>query len=64
METALREAIHPDSIGRWARTLASRPHVAGTPAQIATRDSVIGWHRIAGLEARYDSLIVYLPHPA
>jgi N-acetylated-alpha-linked acidic dipeptidase len=63
LERVLLEAIHPDSIGRWARTLASRPHVAGTPEQIATRDSVLEWHRAAGLEARYDSMLHYMPHP-
>jgi N-acetylated-alpha-linked acidic dipeptidase len=63
LETALLDVIHPDSIGRWARTLASRPHVAGTEGQIVTRDSVIRWHRAAGLEARFDSLILYMPHP-
>jgi N-acetylated-alpha-linked acidic dipeptidase len=63
LERVLLEAIHPDSIGRWSRTLASRPHVAGTPEQIATRDSVLAWHRAAGLEAWYDSMLHYMPHP-
>ncbi|MFW6040125.1 MAG: M20/M25/M40 family metallo-hydrolase [Gemmatimonadota bacterium] len=62
-EEALIDAIRPDSLRRWARGLASRTHVAGTPGQRATRDSVIGWMRAAGIEASYDSLILYLPHP-
>ncbi len=62
-ESALIEAIRPDSLRRWARGLAARTHVAGTPGQLATRDSVIGWMRAAGIEASYDSLVLYLPHP-
>ncbi len=62
-EQALLGAIDPDSVGRWARTLAARPHVAGTPGQVATRDSVIAWHTAAGIEAGYDSLMLYMPHP-
>ena len=62
-EQALLDAIHTDSIGRWARTLAMRPHMAGTPGQVATRDSVIGWHTAGGIDAGYDSLMLYMPHP-
>jgi N-acetylated-alpha-linked acidic dipeptidase len=62
-EQALLDLVQPDSVGRWARTLASRPHVAGTPGQVATRDSVIGWHAAAGVEAAYDSMLLYMPHP-
>lgn len=62
-ERALLSRVQPDSVGRWARTLAVRPHVAGTPGQVATRDSVIAWHRAAGIEAGYDSLVLYMPHP-
>jgi len=62
-EQALLGRIQADSVGRWARTLAARPHVAGTPGQVATRDSVIAWHTAAGIEAGYDSLLLYMPHP-
>jgi len=62
-EDLLLRSIHPDSVGRWARTLAARPHMAGTPGQVATRDSVIGWHAAAGIDAGYDSLVLYMPHP-
>jgi N-acetylated-alpha-linked acidic dipeptidase len=62
-ERVLLTRIHPDSTGRWARTLGARPHVAGTPGQVATRDSVIAWHTAAGIDAGYDSLVVYMPHP-
>ncbi len=62
-EQILLDAIHSDSIGRWASTLAMRPHMAGTPGQVVTRDSVIGWHTAAGIDAGYDSLMLYMPHP-
>ncbi|NNK47281.1 MAG: M20/M25/M40 family metallo-hydrolase [Gemmatimonadetes bacterium] len=62
-EQVLLDAIHPDSAGRWASTLAARPHVAGTPGQVATRDSVVAWHGAAGIDGGYDSLVLYMPHP-
>ncbi|MFO7587684.1 MAG: M20/M25/M40 family metallo-hydrolase [Gemmatimonadota bacterium] len=62
-EEALRAAVRPDSMARWARALASRPHVAGTEGQRRTRDSVVAWMREAGLEVGYDSLELYMPHP-
>lgn len=62
-EGTLIDAIRPDSLRRWARGLAARTHVAGTAGQLATRDSVVGWMRAAGVEASYDSLVLYLPHP-
>lgn len=62
-ESSLLDAIDADSAARWAMTLAARPHVAGTPAQVATRDSVLSWHAAAGIEAAYDSLLLYLPQP-
>jgi len=62
-ERALVSAVEPDSVARWARGLAARSHVAGTPGQAATRDSVVAWHRAAGIEVTYDSLVIYLPQP-
>jgi N-acetylated-alpha-linked acidic dipeptidase len=62
-EELLINAIEADSVARWARGLAAEPHVAGTAGQIATRDSVLAWHREAGIEATYDSLILYMPQP-
>ncbi|MFQ5529770.1 MAG: PA domain-containing protein, partial [Gemmatimonadota bacterium] len=62
-EQALMEVIVPDSVARWARGLSAEPHVAGTPGQVATRDSVLMWFRDAGIEATYDSLVLYLPQP-
>lgn len=62
-EAILLEAIEPDSIKRWARALGARPHVAGTPEQALTRDSVLAWMARAGLDTRSDTLVAYLPHP-
>lgn len=62
-ERLLLSTIEADSAARWARGLAARSHVAGTPAQTATRDSVVRWMRAAGLEVAYDSLVIYLPQP-
>lgn len=62
-ERALVSAVEADSVARWARSLAARSHVAGTPGQVATRDSVVAWHRAAGIEVAYDSLVIYLPQP-
>ncbi|MFW6039521.1 MAG: M20/M25/M40 family metallo-hydrolase [Gemmatimonadota bacterium] len=62
-ERALVSAVEADSVARWARALAARSHVAGTPGQAATRDSVVAWHRAAGIEVAYDSLVIYLPQP-
>jgi len=39
------------------------PHVAGTPAQAATRDYVIDKVRAWGLEAWTKEYTVYIPHP-
>lgn len=63
VERVLVETIQPDSAARWARGLAARSHVAGTPGQVATRDSVVGWLRGFGIEVAYDSLVLYLPQP-
>jgi N-acetylated-alpha-linked acidic dipeptidase len=62
-EAALLRHIWPDTSARYATGLSSRPHVAGTPGQVVTRDSVMAWLRESGLEAGYDSLILYLPQP-
>ncbi|MEJ2482639.1 MAG: M20/M25/M40 family metallo-hydrolase [Gemmatimonadota bacterium] len=62
-ERALRSAIDPDTVARFATGLSSRSHMAGTPGQRATRDSVIAWLTAAGLEVGYDSLVLYLPQP-
>ena len=62
-ERALRAAIDPDTVARFATGLSSRSHMAGTPGQRATRDSVVAWMETAGLEVGYDSLVLYMPQP-
>ncbi|MCL7970260.1 MAG: M20/M25/M40 family metallo-hydrolase [marine benthic group bacterium] len=62
-ERALRSAIDPDTVARYATGLSNRSHMAGTPGQRATRDSVVEWLTAAGLEVGYDSLVLYLPQP-
>ena len=62
-ERALRRAIDPDTVARFARGLSNRSHMAGTPGQRATRDSVVAWLTAAGIEVGYDSLVLYMPQP-
>lgn len=62
-ERGLLGGIREDSIARWARALGAVPHVAGTPAQAATRDSVLAWLMGRGIESAYDTFLVYLPQP-
>ena len=45
------------------RTLSASPHMAGTPAQAATRDYVIAQLRSWGLETWTKEYLVYLPQP-
>src|SRR6266545_3555306 len=51
------------SARRLTYDLARVPHVAGTPAQAATRDYVIDRMRAWGLETWTKEYTVYLPHP-
>jgi N-acetylated-alpha-linked acidic dipeptidase len=51
------------SARRLTYELTRAPHVAGTPAQAATRDYVLERLRAWGLEAWSKEYTVYLPHP-
>ncbi len=51
------------SVRRMSRALSAVPHVAGTPAQAATRDSVVAWMRSWGLETWVKTYSVYIPRP-
>ncbi len=51
------------SARRLTHDLTRAPHVAGTPAQAATRDYVLDRLRAWGLEAWSKEYTVYLPHP-
>src|SRR5213592_369385 len=46
-----------------SRDLTRVPHMAGTPAQAATRDYVLGQLRAWGLETWAKEYLVYLPQP-
>jgi N-acetylated-alpha-linked acidic dipeptidase len=51
------------SVRRLTYDLTRAPHVAGTPAQAATRDYVLERLRAWGLEAWSKEYTVYLPYP-
>ncbi len=51
------------SVRRMSRALTVVPHMAGTPAQAATRDYVIHEMRAWGLETWTKEYTVYLPQP-
>jgi N-acetylated-alpha-linked acidic dipeptidase len=51
------------SMRRMSRDLSAVPHVAGTPAQAATRDYVLQQLRSWGIEAWSKEYTVYLPQP-
>jgi N-acetylated-alpha-linked acidic dipeptidase len=51
------------SARRLTLDLTRTPHVAGTPAQVATRDYVLERLRAWGLEAWSKEYTVYLPYP-
>ena len=52
----------PDSARRIARALSIEPHIAGTPAQMRTRDYVNAELSKLGLRVETRSYRVYLPH--
>ena len=51
------------SVRRLSRDLAAVPHMAGTPAQAATRDYVLERMRSWGIDAWSKEYTVYLPQP-
>jgi N-acetylated-alpha-linked acidic dipeptidase len=53
----------PDSASAHSRILSREAHVAGTPAQIRTRDYVLGRMSAWGLETESREYVVWLPHP-
>lgn len=61
--TEARLLAVPDTVSprEWTRELSRRPHVAGTPAQAATRDFVIDSMRAWGLETWVKAYDVYIP---
>src|SRR5690606_20101564 len=63
LELEARLRAIPDTMAaqRHARTLAARPHVAGTPAQVATADYVVRQMASWGLDTVRAEFEVYLP---
>lgn len=51
------------SVRHMSRTLSAVPHMAGTPAQAATRDFALERMRAWGLEAWSKEYTVYIPQP-
>jgi len=51
------------SVHRMSRDLSAVPHMAGTPAQAATRDYVLERMRSWGIDAWSKEYTVYLPQP-
>lgn len=62
LEAVLRAAPDTASAARHARMLAARPHVAGTPAQLATADYVLRAMASWGLDTARQEFEVYLPY--
>jgi N-acetylated-alpha-linked acidic dipeptidase len=61
LEARLRAVPDTQSAQQHARTLAARPHVAGTPAQIATAEYVVRQMASWGLDTTRAEYEVYLP---
>ncbi|RMF82255.1 MAG: folate hydrolase, partial [Planctomycetota bacterium] len=61
IERRIIESADAKRVGQFARALAARPHIAGTPAQAATRDYVIEQMKSWGLETSIATYDVYLP---
>ena len=53
----------PSSAAAHSRFLTSQPHMAGTPAQMRTRDYVIDQMKSWGLQTEVRAYSVWMPHP-
>ena len=53
----------PDTASAHSRFLSLQPHMAGTPAQIRTRDYVVSQMKSWGLETEVRAYKVWMPHP-
>lgn len=62
IEAAAMEAIEPGALEAMTRTLAARPHVAGTAGQAALRDTLAAWLHAWGLAPTTPRYEVFLPH--
>jgi N-acetylated-alpha-linked acidic dipeptidase len=53
----------PDKASAHSRFLSLQPHMAGTPAQMRTRDYVVAQMKSLGLETEVRAYKVWMPHP-
>ncbi|MDX1623094.1 MAG: M20/M25/M40 family metallo-hydrolase, partial [Gemmatimonadota bacterium] len=60
-EAHILATIEPDSLAAWSRALSARPHVAGSPAQLAVAEWLLDRLRDAGLAAETAEYRVFLP---
>lgn len=61
LEAALQRGVDPAMARRHMHALAARPHVAGTPAQVATADYVLREMASWGLDTSRATFEVFLP---
>jgi len=54
--------LNPDAARAHSRALSAETHVAGTPAQLRTRDYVLEQMRTMGLRTEVRSYSVFMPH--
>ena len=62
LEDDVVRRLSPDAARAHARTLSAETHVAGTPAQVRTRDYVLEQMRAMGLRTEVRSYSVFMPH--
>jgi N-acetylated-alpha-linked acidic dipeptidase len=62
-EATLDAGVRPDSLRRHLRLLTETPHVAGTPADLATAEYVRDRMIAYGWDARLEAVPVYLNYP-
>lgn len=62
LERRLMASVDTAAAQRHARTLAARPHVAGTPAQVATANYVLREMARAGLDTSRTAFRIFLPY--
>jgi N-acetylated-alpha-linked acidic dipeptidase len=62
LENEVVRRLSADTARAHARTLSAETHVAGTPAQVRTRDYVLEQMRAMGLRTEVRSYSVFMPH--
>jgi N-acetylated-alpha-linked acidic dipeptidase len=62
LEDEIVGRLSPDTARAHSRALSAEAHVAGTPAQLRTRDYVLEQMRAMGLRTEVRSYSVFMPH--